>query len=113
MQISPKLSGLHVLELETSQAIVEEISVIRTVKIGKAEICNFSSYIRNQLGSTEYWQEEHAWFNLFLASSFMLQHETALIQSSDGMTLDFYLLPFNSFLFNKAQTDIQDLVLLL
>lgn len=54
MQISPKLSGLHVLELETSQAIVEEISVIRTVKIGKAEICNFSSYIRNQLGSTEY-----------------------------------------------------------
>lgn len=54
MKISLKLSGLHVLELETLQATLEEINVIRTVKICKAEICNFYGYIRNQLGSTEY-----------------------------------------------------------
>jgi len=60
MKTSLKLSGLRVLELETLQATFEEISVTRTVKIGKVEICNFSSYIRNQLGSTEYRQEEHA-----------------------------------------------------
>lgn len=111
MKISLKVSGIHVLESETLQATLEEVSVTRTVKIGKAEICDFSSNIRNALGSTEYWQEERAWFILFLPYSFMLQDETALIQSSDGMALDFYLLPFNSFLFSKAQTDIQDLIL--
>lgn len=54
MKISLKVSGIHVLESETLQATLEEVSVTRTVKIGKAEICDFSSNIRNALGSTEY-----------------------------------------------------------
>lgn len=54
-----KFSGLHCLDSETFQAALEEIGVIRTVKIGQAEMCNFSRYIIKQLGSTEYQQKEH------------------------------------------------------
>lgn len=54
MKTALKFSDLHV-----------EISVIQPVKFGKAEICNFFGYIRNQLDSTVYQQGEHAPFILF------------------------------------------------
>lgn len=53
MKISPKLDGIHVLELETLQATLKS-STIKTVKIDRAKTYNFAGYFRYQLGSTEY-----------------------------------------------------------